>query len=189
MTYKMDPSILGAIGTGLKASGELSAGSAARRAGESQQVAAEYTARQLDTNAGQVQASSQRAAAEEIRKSLLIQSRAMAVAAASGGGVMDPTVMALIGGYSKEGELASETMLYQGSERARGMREQAKATRYEGATRAEAGRTAERTSYMKAASTILSGASKDWGGAGFTGGGKAPISESNTNYYHQLEGY
>jgi len=186
MAEKLAPSIIGAVGTGMKASGEMSAGFAARRAGESQQVAAEYTAQQLDTNAGQTQASSQRAAAEEIRKSLLVQSRALAISAASGGGAMDPTVMALIGGYSKEGELASETMLYGGAERARGMREQAKATRYEGATRAEAGRTAEATSRLKAAGTIISGASKDWGGEGFKNTTKAPITESTPNYYNQL---
>jgi|688.fasta_scaffold276528_2 hypothetical protein len=180
MAESLSPSILGSIGTGIQAAGQLNAGSAARRAGESQQAAAEYSAQQLDTNAGQAQAASQRAAAEELRKSMLLQSRAMAVSAASGGGAVDPTVMALISGLSKEGQLASETMLYGGNEKARAMHEQAKATRFEGATRAQAGRTAERTSQFSAMGTILTGATKDWSGNGFKNPRHAPISESET---------
>jgi hypothetical protein len=180
MGEQLSPSILGSIGTGMQAAGQLNAGSASRRAGEAQQVAAEYSARQLDTNAGQAQAASQRVAEEETRKSMLLQSRAMAVSAASGGGALDPTVMALISGLSKEGQLASETLLYGGAERARGMHEQAKATRYEGATRAAAGHAAERTSQFSAMSTILSGATKDWGGGGYKNSRRAPISESET---------
>lgn len=176
--------MLDLIGTGLQVLGQVSAGKAARRAGESQQAAAEYSAEQLDINAEQAIAVSHRAAAEQLRKSMLVQSRALAIAAASGAGALDPTVMALIGGYSKEGELASETVLYGGEERARAMREQAKASRYEGALRAEAGRTAEKSAYMKAAGSILSGATKEWGDSpfGFTSDKKAPISESDTHW-------
>ena len=177
------PAITGAFGSGMKASGQMESGKAARLTGEAQQRAAEYQAQQLDTNAGQAQAVAQRAAMEEVRKSMLLQSRAIAVSAASGGGALDPTVMALVSGLSKEGQLALETQIYGGDERARGMREQAKATRYEGAQRAEAGRTAEKAARMSAGSTIISGAMKDWSGFGFKGlEGKAPISESTTTY-------
>jgi len=183
MAQQLTPALTGAFGTGMKAAGQVEAGKAARSTGEAQQRALEYQAQQLTTNAGQAQAVSQRAAMEEIRKSMLIQSRAMAVAAASGGGAVDPTVMALVSSISKEGQLASETQLYGGEERARGMREQAKATRYEGTQRAEAGRTAEKASRTAAIGTIISGVTKDWGGYGFRGlEGHAPISESKGKY-------
>ena len=177
------PAITGAFGTGMKAAGQMDVGQAVRQTGEAQQRAAEYQAQQLTTNAGQAQAVAQRAAMEEIRKSMLLQSRAIAVSAASGGGALDPTVMALVSGLSKEGQLAAETQIYGGEERARSMREQAKATRYEGAQRAEAGRTYEKVSRMSAGTTLLSGALKDWSGYGFRGlEGTSPITESKTKY-------
>jgi len=183
MGQTFSPAILGGFGTGMAATGQLQAGKAARNVGEAQQRSAEFEAQQLDTNVGQVQAAAQRAAMEEQRKSMALQSRAIAVAAASGGGALDPTVLALVSGLSKEGQLAADTQIYGGEERARAMRNQAKATRYEGAQRAEAGQIKERTSRVSAVSTILSGASKDWNSLGFQNGTfKAPISESTTKY-------
>lgn len=183
MGQQLSPEIIGGIGTGVKAAGQLQAGNAAKQAGLAQQKAAEFEAGQIDVNAGQVQASSQRAAAEEIRKSMILQSRAVAVAAASGGGALDPTVMALVSGLSAEGQLAFETQLYGGEEQARALKNQAKATRFEGSQRAQAGRIAQSNSRLSAGATILSGASKDWGGAGFQNGTyKAPIVEKSTRY-------
>ncbi len=181
MGQTLSPAILGGIGTGIQAAGQIQSGRSARKVGESQQRAAEFEAQQLDTNAEQTQAVSQRAAMEEQRKSMALQSRAIAIAAASGGGALDPTVMALVGNLSKEGQLAAETQIYGGEERARAMRNQAKASRYEGAQRAEAGRIAERASKVSAGSTILSGVMKDWTAYGFQSGTyKAPISEATT---------
>lgn len=183
MGQQIAPAILGGIGTGMKAAGQLQAGDAAKQAGLAQQKAAEFEAGQLDVNAGQAQAASQRAASEEIRKSMILQSRAVAVAAASGGGALDPTVMALVSGLSAEGQLAFETQLYGGDEQARTMKDRAKATRFEGAQRAQAGRIAQGNSRLSAGATILSGISKDWSGSGFQDGTyKAPIIEKSTRY-------
>lgn len=180
MSDKLSPAILGGIGTGMQSSAQLASGNAAAARGESQKVAAEYQAQQLDTNAGQAQASSQRAAIEAQRQSMLIQSRAIALSAASGGGALDPTVMALVSGMSKEGQLSSDTLLYGGAEAARGMKEQAKATRYQGEQQRIAGKTAQGTSRIQTAGTILSSISKDWGGNGFRDTYRAPISDSTT---------
>lgn len=179
MGDSVSPAIMGGFGTGMQAAGQLQSGKAAANTGLAQQKASEFEAQQLEQNAGQAQAASQRSAIEELRKSMLLQSRAIAVAAASGGGALDPTVMALVGNLSKEGQLAAETQIYGGDERARAMRNQAKASRYEGAQRAEAGRVAERASKVSAGSTILSGITKDWTAYGFQKGTyKAPITES-----------
>ena len=179
MGDSVSPAIMGGFGTGMQAAGQLQSGKAAANTGLAQQKAAEFEAQQLEQNAGQAQAASQRSAIEELRKSMLLQSRAIAVAAASGGGALDPTVMALVGNLSKEGQLAAETQIYGGDERARAMRNQAKASRYEGAQRAEAGRVAERASKVSAGSTILSGITKDSTAYGFQKGTyKAPITES-----------
>jgi hypothetical protein len=148
------PHISGALGTLLSARGEYASGANANRA-------MKYRARQLEQNAGQAQAEASVAAQEESRKSELIASRAMAVVAASGGGTLDPTVVRILQGIDAEGSLATATQLYNGDERARGMRDQAKADRYEGRLHRSAGR-------KKALSTILSGVDKfatTWGSA------------------------
>lgn len=121
--------------------GTLLSAQSASRAGKAQQRANEYEARQLETNAGQQQAAAQRAAAERERQAVLMMSRAQAVAAASGAGALDPTVLKIISGIAEEGALASATELYDGDERARGMRDQAAASRFEGKMFRRAGRT------------------------------------------------
>lgn len=182
MAFDLNPATLNAVGSGLTIAGHLSASSAARAAGRAQREAANYSAAQLEANAGQQQAAAQRAAAEEIRKSIMLQSRAVAIAAASGGGAVDPTVLALIAGVAGEGQLAAETQIYNGDERARQLREQAKATRYEGELRGAAGEIASRNALLSIGGTILSGMSKDWYGAGKIPAGRAPVSESVTKY-------
>jgi hypothetical protein len=142
-----------AVGTLLTAKGERDTGRDADRL-------ARYQAAQMEQNAGQEIAASTVSAEEERRKSALIASRAIAVAAASGGGTLDPTVVKILQGVASEGALASATQLYNGAEKARGLREQAKATRYSGASARAAGKT-------KALSTLLTGAQSmatTWGG-------------------------
>lgn len=137
------PQAAGVLGTVLSAKGQYDSGKSADRA-------ARYRARQLEQNAGQEMAVASMAASEEQRKSALIASRAMAVAAASGGGALDPTVVKILQGIDAEGDLASATQLYNGGERARGLTDQAKASRYEGALYRAAGK-------KKAMGTVLSG--------------------------------
>jgi hypothetical protein len=146
------PAIAGAVGTTLSAKGEVDSGNAIDKV-------MRYRAKQMEQNAGQEEAAASVAAQEEQRKSALIASRAMAVAAASGGGALDPTVVKILQGIAGEGELATQMQLYNGRERARGMRDQAKASRYEGALNKIAGR-------KKALTTILGGVSQaanTWG--------------------------
>lgn len=146
------PSVAGALGTALTAKGDISAGNAAARA-------ADYQARQMEVNAGQENAVASFSAQEEQRKTDLLASKAIAVAAASGGGTLDPTVVKILQGIHGEGALAKQMQIYNGAEAARGLRDQAKATRYEGKL--------TKGAYKKRAlSTILTGVNKlanTWG--------------------------
>ena len=155
-------------GTVISALGSMRSGDAAAEAGADQQRLAEFQAAQLEQNAKQQIAVGQRQSAEDLRQSRLLQSRAIAVAAASGGGAMDPTVLNIIGGIDAAGHYAAESSIYNAKETARGMKDQAKALRYSGGQAAEAGKVARLGSRMSAFSTVLSGYSgfkNAWSGA------------------------
>lgn len=109
-------------------------------------------AQQLEIQAGTERAISQRSAMEERRQARLVASRGLAVAAASGGGADDPTVVNMLANIEGEGEYRALTALYNGEEEARGLEGQAKARRKEA-------KNVKTASYFKAASTILSAGS------------------------------
>ncbi len=148
--------IASGLGTILAAKGNVDTGKSA-------DLLAKYQARQLEQNAGQEIAVGTQAAEEEKRKSDLIASRAIAVAAASGAGALDPTVIKIMQGISAEGDLASATQMYNANERARGLRDQAKAVRFEGKTTAKAYK-------QRALNTIMAGSNQianTWGSGAF----------------------
>lgn len=128
---------------------------AAIKQGEEADKLAQYKASQLEQKAGQERAVSQRKAAGARKRARFAESRALAVAAASGGGASDPTVINIMSGIAGEGEMAAQTALYEGEERARGSEMAAEASRYEGASAKKAGK-------MKAFGTILSGLGKSY---------------------------
>lgn len=94
--------------------------------------AASYTADSLDVSGGQAVAASQRTAQEEERRAKLLQSRAQAVAAASGAGASDPTVVDIISQIAGQGAYRSQIALYDGLEQQRLLRAKADAARYQG---------------------------------------------------------
>lgn len=105
-------------------------------------------AAQLEANAGQERASSQRAAMEERRQGRLASSRALALAAASGGGADDPTVVNAIADLDGDAEYRARVALYEGDVAGDDLERQAKARRQEA-------KTVKRASLFKAAGTIL----------------------------------
>ncbi len=124
---------------------------------------AEYNAAKSEEAAGQEEAASQLRAREAKRQIQLKGSRVLALAAASGGGTMDPDVMNAIAGFEEEGDLEKRTHLYAGKEAARTLRAEgaagiwrgesaARALTYEGYSRATALRN-------QAVGTLMSGAS------------------------------
>lgn len=89
---------------------------------ERQKVYQEFQDWAADRAAGVVVAASQRNAHEEKRQADLAASRALAVAAASGGGVSDPTVVDTLVRIRGEGALRASVALYEGEERGRQIR-------------------------------------------------------------------
>lgn len=146
------PQAASVAGTALSVKGDLDSGRLA-------QQSAKMQARQLRQNANQEVAAATVAMREEQRKKELTASRAIAVAAASGAGTLDPTVVRILQGIEAEGELASATQLYNGMESARGLNLQADATEWEG-------KMAKRFYRSRAMSTAMSGMDKfrtTWG--------------------------
>lgn len=123
----------------LQYSGNNKSADAARAGGQRVQAADIFQAQQYDQSAGQAVASAQLASLDEQRKARLLASRALAVAAASGAGATDPTITRIISGIAGEGAYRGAVALYQGDERARMLRMQAEAKRYEGQLALESG--------------------------------------------------
>jgi len=109
----------------LKAYGQYKQGKAAKRAGD-------LDAEQLLQKAGTRRAAGQRDAEEEQRNTELAYSRALAVAASSGGGVSDPTVVKLIGDLQGEGEYRVLSKLFVAEDEAEGLEYRATVAKREG---------------------------------------------------------
>lgn len=134
--------------------GGLLKGFGAYNIGQAQNAEAQFEAKQLLMNANKAKAVAQREAAEEVRQSELVQSRILAVAAASGGGASDPTVMRLIGKQAGEGAYRAALAIYKGDDRAQQLELAAKAKRYEGEMAARAGMTKAITSVAGAGMSL-----------------------------------
>lgn len=127
-----------ALSTVLGGVADIKGGMDARRS-------ADYRAGQLEQEAGQARAMSQRKAIEERRRANLVASSLRAKAE---GGAGDPTVTDLAGDIYTEGEYRAMLSLYEGEERASGMESAAAASRYEGRQTRTAG-------FLKGAGGIL----------------------------------
>mgnify|MGYP001606871182 CR=1 FL=1 len=107
---------------------------------------------QLDVQAAQQRAMSQREAIDQRRQARLATSRGLAVAAASGGGADDPSVVNLLADLEGEGEYRALTSLYNGEEQARA--KEVQATDYRSAAK-----NAKTMGWLKAGTTILNAGS------------------------------
>lgn len=124
---------------------------AAYQQSNAQKTQMEAIARAREEEANAEAAEGQRAALIERKKARNLMSRARAVAAASGGGVSDPTVVNQLTDIETQGELNALNAMYSGNTAARGYRQGAAIARNE----ADASQTA---GYLGAASTALDGA-------------------------------
>ena len=170
---------VGAIGSIASAKGQKDQGKAgqqqAQQSAAQAKVSAEFEAKQADYLAGQAVAISQREAYEQRRMSALLASKALSIAAASGAGASDPTVVGLIGEIYAEGAYRSALAMYEGEETARSYKVSAAARRAGGesfaAARTAEGESIARASNLSATSTLISGASSLFGSFGSMGGG------------------
>ncbi len=131
------------------------------RFGQQARQGAEYEAAQMRQNAGEAQASAQHAALDVDRQSQLIASRALAVAAASGGGASDPGVVSLMAKYAQEASYKKAVALYGGDERARAMNAQADAKQFEGKNVALNSDMVAGSQLFGATTTLMKGSAKD----------------------------
>lgn len=96
-----------------------------RQNAKNQANLAQFQSEQLGVNAGQAQAAAQHNAVDIDRQTQLNASRALAVAASSGGGASDPTVVTLLAQNAADGAYRKATALYEGDDQARSLRLQA----------------------------------------------------------------
>jgi hypothetical protein len=137
--------IIGLLGTGLSAVGSIVAGSQQAAMAEAQAAAAER-------QASEERAASQREAIQRSKEARLVMSRQQAVAAASGGGATDSTVLNLMGDTASQGWFNQASAVYEGESRGRALEDQAAISRWEG-------KQAKMASFISAGSTVLSGIS------------------------------
>lgn len=143
LTGAMDYAAKGAAANGMMA------------AAQRKQMGANFSADQLEVNAGQQVAASQRAAAEKTRMGELGLSRIQALAAVQGGATTDPTVMRIKASIMAEGAYRAAQETYQGAEAARGMKAQAIAQRYMGESTVADAAQAKKTSRLSQAAGVF----------------------------------
>lgn len=188
------PVALSILAMAQSAKGASQAKDAAQREGEAKKVAAEFEASQLEQRAGQTIAASQRSMQDVQRMGRLAESRALALAAASGGGASSPTVVNLIGNLAKEGAYRGAVELYKGEENARQLNLQAAARRFEGEAGLDLGYSRGRAYDTQGQASILSqagglfgkyggGGPKDAGNQGSAAGGSAGAGDLNSGSY------
>lgn len=156
-----DPRMLNQAGTYLEAGGAIAGALShldyARRA----QKALQFQAAQMRQNAGQAMAAAQRDAYSVEREAEYTASHALAVAAASGGGASDPTVVSLMARNAAEMAYRKQLALYEGQETARSMETGARAREFEAANAKSEGTRAAIASSYGAGTSLLRGYARD----------------------------
>jgi hypothetical protein len=134
---------MGLIGGLISAAGSIVGGIAANNQAKAQ-------AKAMEVRAGEERAVSQREAIRRSKEAKMVMSRQQAVAASSGGGAGDPTVVNLMSGVGAEGKYQSGVALYEGETKGRGLEFDADIRRMEGRQALFAG-------FIGGASSILNG--------------------------------
>jgi len=171
------PVALSVLGMFQQSAGAKQAGAAAKTNAEAQANAAEFQAKQLEQQAGQSMATGQRQSMEQLRQAKLVQSRAIALAAASGAGASDPTVVRLMGQIGAEGAYRAGVAMYQGEEQARQMRLKAAGARYEGEAALISGQARSDAYSTASTASLLSGAGTLFARYGMGGPNRAPVED------------
>jgi len=116
---------LGVISAAIGAIGTIAQGVAANNQ-------AQFEAEQQKMQGKEELAAAQRQADQQRKEAALVQSRQQALAASSGAGASDPTIIKLMTDTAGQGELNAQGTLYGGEQRKRGLFDQASATRLSG---------------------------------------------------------
>lgn len=184
------PAIVTGAGAGMEYAGNKAAAGGSRLAAQRTAVALQFQASQARQNAGQEIAASQRDAAEQQRQIRLMNSRALALAAASGAGATDPTIVKIISNNAGEGAYRAALSLYKGEERARAMRMEAAARDFDASLAVEDGERRAGAYDRAAIGSLFKGAGSlamrfgydrpkaNDGGAGGTSGADLPVGDT-----------
>lgn len=154
----MDPITSGALlaaSTVMTAGSQIMSGNAAQRQSVATKKASNTTAKQIEENAANEAAYSQRVALEELRQSDLMASRLRALAAHGGGSTQDVGITNLLAMVDNEGKLNAATALFEGRQRAKGLKVKADVTRQEGQMAYEEGSAKRRAGRFGAFNTIV----------------------------------
>lgn len=183
------PAAMTMMGAFSQANGYSAAGDAARLAGQRKAALDQFSAQQLTVNAGQSIAASQRVAADVNLSTTLTLSHARAMAAASGAGATDPTVVNLVANLAGQGAYKANLALYEGEDKARSLRMQAAADTYQASLDIEAGNDKGSAFDTQAKSSLINGGASLFSKYGFgsktaTGDGlKTPAGGGQTDAY------
>jgi hypothetical protein len=147
---------MGATGAGgaLSAASTIAGGNYAAAAGQMQKTAAYAKAKQLDENAGQAIASSQRQMFDTQQRTRLAISTARARGAASGVDVGVGSPAAIQGELAGRGSYQALMDMFNGQSAATGLNNQASAARFEGDAAEIEGEAKQTASYLAAAGTL-----------------------------------
>lgn len=165
-------------GSVLQIFAQLEAGRLARVQGDRAKAMAQFEAFEGDRRAGIAIAVGQSQALEETRQATLVASRALAVAAASGAGVSDPTMVRVISNARGEGAVRAATALYEGQARSRALRTEAAMGRLSGDEAAADGAARQQGYGLAAAGTGLMEAASLYAKYGMRGPGTGPAGDS-----------
>jgi hypothetical protein len=113
--------IASVVAAGASVAGGAIASEGAMQRGRAENDAAQAEAVQLDAKGREEFAASQQEAFAKRREGRLASSRAQALAAASGGGADDPTIVKLMSGIASESEYNAGTAMYGGVSRRSGL--------------------------------------------------------------------
>lgn len=144
----------------LSVGGQLTRAQATRAVGIRRRAAQEFEAGQLEQDAEASRGIGMRTGEQEITRAGLVMSKQLALAAASGAGASDPTVVDLIARTAGEGSYRQSLAMYQGEAQARLDMMRAAAARYEGETAYADSQVAGNAGDMGALSTVLTGGTK-----------------------------
>lgn len=146
------------FGTALQYSAQRGAARAEREAAAGRKRIGNIEAAHMEQQAVLSVASAQRDMLEQRRQARLLESRALAVAAASGAGASDTTVVNIINDIAAEGAYRSSLALFEGQERARQLRAGAEVRREGGDLQAEYGAQTAKAYEIGSVASLFSGA-------------------------------
>lgn len=131
---KFTPEQLGVMMSGFELIGALVSAVGTIAGGVAEKRNADFEAQQMEMKAKEETAAAQRDAVQKRREGILVNSRAQALAAASGAGAGDdaPTIVKLMSQTSGEADYNARSSLYGGFSRSSGLMDSAKGRRASG---------------------------------------------------------